>query len=110
MAGVRQVREPIDAARRSVARGVRTPRHWACAAGTPVVSIRELIDLQTQPHQDCGSIDVITRRQLTDVRKRVSQLKALERELGRMLKACAGGRVESGRVLAALNERGRDTG
>jgi len=75
--------------------------------GFPVDSIRELIELQTRPDQDCGSIDAITQRQLADVRKRIARLRSLEHELGRMLKACAGGRVESCRVLAALNERGR---
>jgi len=45
--------------------------------GFPTDSIRELIDLQAQPGEDCGHVDTIARKQLADVRQKLSQLEAL---------------------------------
>jgi len=72
--------------------------------GFPMFSIRELIDLQDNPAQDCGHVDEIANRQLSDVRNRISQLKALEAELERMVDACAGGSVASCKVLETLGD------
>jgi DNA-binding transcriptional MerR regulator len=72
--------------------------------GFPIDAIRELIELQTRPDQDCASVDEIARHQLSDVRNRLRQLKALEKELQRMLRSCAGGQVGDCRVLAALGQ------
>ncbi|HBX94639.1 MAG TPA: MerR family transcriptional regulator, partial [Hyphomonas sp.] len=46
--------------------------------GFPMEAVREMIDLQTQPDQDCTAVDAIAREQLADVRKRLTQLEALE--------------------------------
>ncbi|RIJ26024.1 MerR family transcriptional regulator [Henriciella barbarensis] len=72
--------------------------------GFPIEAIRELIELQTSPDQDCASVDEIARNQLADIRNRLRQLKALETELERMLHSCAGGQVGDCRVLAALGQ------
>ena len=37
--------------------------------GFPTDSIRELIDLQHRPGEDCAHVDVIARRQLADAQK-----------------------------------------
>ena len=55
--------------------------------GFPMEAIRNLMELQAQPDQDCANIDAIARTQLTEVRKRLDQLKALENELKRMISA-----------------------
>jgi len=72
--------------------------------GFPMDAVRELIRLQTEPGSDCGSVDTIAREQLTDVRKRLRQLKALESELKRMISSCEGGKVGECCVMAALND------
>lgn len=71
--------------------------------GFPVEAIRDLIELQALPSKDCSSIDAIARRQLANVRHRLSQLEALEAELKRMITLCAGGSVQSCQVLACLS-------
>ncbi|MEM9496053.1 MAG: helix-turn-helix domain-containing protein [Pseudomonadota bacterium] len=74
--------------------------------GFPMEAIRELMDLQTRPDQDCAEVDAIARCQLADVRKRLDQLEALEAELKRMIKRCEGGKVGECRVMAALCDHG----
>ncbi len=81
-------------------------RH-ARALGFPVETIRELIALQIDPGRDCDSVDAVARKRLADVRERLEQLKALERELERMISACAGGRVGSCAVMSALADHGQ---
>ncbi|MEL6568101.1 MAG: helix-turn-helix domain-containing protein [Pseudomonadota bacterium] len=78
-------------------------RH-ARALGFPMPSIRELVDLQSLPNDSCAQVDEIATRQLTDVRRRLAQLEALEAELERMLSACAGGRVSHCKVLETLGD------
>ena len=72
--------------------------------GFPMDSVRTLIELQTQPDQDCVAVDVIARDQLADVRKRFNQLKALEAELKRMITSCEGGKVRGCQIMNALND------
>ncbi|WP_306253294.1 helix-turn-helix domain-containing protein [Parvularcula sp. IMCC14364] len=71
--------------------------------GFPVEAIRELIQLQTKPGEDCAIVDAIARRHLAAVRHRLSQLEALEGELKRMIVSCAGGEIGSCNVLACLS-------
>ena len=72
--------------------------------GFPMDSVRTLIELQMQPDQDCATVEVIVRDQLADVRKRLNQLEALETELKRMITLCAGGKVGTCQIVAALND------
>ena len=72
--------------------------------GFPIDSIRDLINLQAQPGEDCAHVDVIARRQLADVRQKLSQLEALEGELKRMVSACDGGIISSCKVLESLTD------
>jgi DNA-binding transcriptional MerR regulator len=74
--------------------------------GFPMEAIRNLIKLQAAPGKDCAAVDIIAREQLADVRKRLNQLEALEGELKRMISNCAGGKVGSCQVMAALNDHG----
>jgi len=74
--------------------------------GFPMGAIRDLIKLQAEPGKDCAAFDIIAREQLADVRKRLNQLEALEGELKRMISSCAGGKVGSCQVMAALNDHG----
>lgn len=75
--------------------------------GFPIDSIRELINLQAHPGDDCSKVDVIARRQLTDVRQKLSQLEALEGELKRMISGCEGGKIASCKVMESLSDHGQ---
>lgn len=77
--------------------------------GFPMPDIRELMQLQTEPGQDCTAVDAIAKRQLADVRKRLEQLTALEGELNRMILSCAGGKVGECYVMSSLNDHGECT-
>lgn len=70
--------------------------------GFPMESISELIALQTNPGADCAAVDAIARRHLADVRRRLTQLEALEGELKRMVTACAGGEIGQCAVMTTL--------
>ena len=74
--------------------------------GFPTDAIRELITLQSDPGEDCSIVEAIAEDQLQSVRKRLKQLRALERELKRMVAGCGGGKIETCRIIAALNDHG----
>ncbi len=82
---------------------LRFIRH-ARELGFSVEAIAELIALQTDPDASCTHIDEIARHHLADVRRRLTQLEALEAELKRMVAACAGGRVAACSVLSSLSD------
>ena len=75
--------------------------------GFPVETIRELISLQVNVDRDCAVVNEMARRQLGEVRRRMSKLKALEVELVRMVEACEGGEIGDCSVLAALRDHDR---
>ncbi|MEM1088044.1 MAG: helix-turn-helix domain-containing protein [Pseudomonadota bacterium] len=72
--------------------------------GFPMDAIRELIQLQSEPGEDCSAVDAIAKRQLADVRKRIGQLKSLEGELKHMISSCAGGIIGTCQVMVALGD------
>ncbi|MEL6859775.1 MAG: helix-turn-helix domain-containing protein [Pseudomonadota bacterium] len=72
--------------------------------GFPTEAIRELITLQSNPGEDCAVVEAIAEDQLQNVRTRLKQLRALERELKRMITSCEGGKVCECRIMSALND------
>jgi DNA-binding transcriptional MerR regulator len=72
--------------------------------GFEIIDIRELLALSARPDQSCAEVDVITRRHLSAVERRLAQLSALRGELRRMLDECNHGRVSDCRVLETLSE------
>jgi DNA-binding transcriptional MerR regulator len=72
--------------------------------GFEIIDIRELLALSARPDQSCAEVDVITRRHLSAVERRIAQLSALRGELRRMLDECNHGRVSDCRVLETLSE------
>lgn len=72
--------------------------------GFEIGDIRELLTLSTRPDQSCDEVDVITRRHLSDVERRIAQLSALRVELLRMVNECSHGRVCECRVIETLSE------
>jgi DNA-binding transcriptional MerR regulator len=72
--------------------------------GFEVNDIRELLALSTQPDRSCKEVDVIARRHLLEVNRRIDQLAALQGELRRMVAECGHGRVGECRVIETLSE------
>ncbi len=70
--------------------------------GLSLDAIRELIALSSNKEWSCAKIDEIARRHAEDIRHRIKRLKALEREMERMIKACSVDKVADCRVLAVL--------
>jgi DNA-binding transcriptional MerR regulator len=70
--------------------------------GFPLEAIRELIALSSNEERSCAEIDEIARRHAADIRHRIRRLKALEREMERMIKSSAVDPVADCRVLAVL--------
>ena len=56
--------------------------------GLSLDAIRELISVSTDPCQSCEDADGIARQHLRDLRKKISQLQDLERELSRIVDGC----------------------
>lgn len=70
--------------------------------GFSLDAIRELIALSSNRERSCAEIDEIARRHAADIHHRIRRLKALEREMERMIKACSVDKVADCRVLAVL--------
>ena len=74
--------------------------------GFEVDAIRELLAMSEQPEQSCAKADRIATRHLGEVERRIVQLKALRKELRRMLEECRHGRISDCRVIETLAEHG----
>lgn len=75
--------------------------------GFSIEAILSLIELQEHPDRSCEAADKIATSQLVDVRAKIKQLKALEKELVRISKGCDGSGVsEDCYVLASLSDHG----
>ncbi|MBS0238112.1 MAG: helix-turn-helix domain-containing protein [Proteobacteria bacterium] len=81
---------------------LRFIRH-ARELGFEVDAIRQLLDLSDQPERSCKAADAIARRHLSEIKSRITRLRALEREVQRMLAECACGRISDCRVIDVLS-------
>ena len=73
--------------------------------GFEVDAIRTLLSLQDNPDQSCARADEIAKARLGEVEKRIASLKALRKELRKMVEECACGRVGECRVIETLADR-----
>jgi len=73
--------------------------------GFEVDAIRTLLSLQDDPDQSCARADEIAKARLVEVEKRIASLKALRKELRRMVEECACGRIGECRVIETLADR-----
>jgi DNA-binding transcriptional MerR regulator len=73
--------------------------------GFEVDAIRTLLSLQDDPDQSCARADEIAKARLVEVEKRIASLKALRKELRKMVEECACGRVGECRVIETLADR-----
>ena len=72
--------------------------------GFTIEAIRELLNLADKPDSSCAAADVIARSQLEQVEIRLEKLKALKKELKRMVEECGHGRVSHCRVIEVLSD------
>ena len=73
--------------------------------GFTIESIEMLLDLAGDPHRPCQDVTSIAEANLAAVRSRIAKLRALERELKRLITSCRGGRTEDCRIIEALSPR-----
>jgi DNA-binding transcriptional MerR regulator len=95
-------RRSFDAADLSRLKFIRHAREL----GFEIEDIRELISLSDDPDRSCEKADEAARRHLSEVRRRIASLKALEAELEHMVRHRTG-RVAECRVIEVLADHGK---
>lgn len=70
--------------------------------GFSLADIRQIIQLSDVPGQTCEAVDAIAKQHLEDVERRIAQLKALRKELKRMIGECQLGQIAECRVIETL--------
>ena len=70
--------------------------------GFPIEQIRALLDLSDQRDRPCEAVDLIAREHLAEVERKLTDLKALRRELGALIGQCQHGTVAECRIIEAL--------
>ena len=74
--------------------------------GFDIEAIRTLLTLQDDASQSCASADAIAKARRTEVDQRIRSLKALKRELTRMVEGCRHGRIAECRVIEVMADHG----
>lgn len=74
--------------------------------GFSIGHIRELLALADQQDRDCRSVDDLTRRHVSTIERKITDLTALKHELDSMVESCQGGRVAECGILEALAPSG----
>lgn len=70
--------------------------------GFSIEQIRTLLDLADQKDQSCKAVDAIAREHLAEVKRKLTDLAALRRELESIIGQCRHGTVAECRILEAL--------
>ncbi|MFZ1412963.1 MAG: helix-turn-helix domain-containing protein [Defluviicoccus sp.] len=70
--------------------------------GFSIEQIRTLLDLADQKDQSCKAVDAIAREHLAEVKRKLTDLAALRRELESVIGQCRHGTVAECRILEAL--------
>nr|WP_298410913.1 helix-turn-helix domain-containing protein [uncultured Halomonas sp.] len=72
--------------------------------GFSIEAVRELLEMADHPEMPCDEVDAFAKHHLAEVESRLQRLAALRDELKRMVTQCAGGRVESCRIIEVLSD------
>jgi DNA-binding transcriptional MerR regulator len=75
--------------------------------GFSLDDIRELLTVADQRESSCTAVDAKLAKQLTQVQKRIEDLRALEAEMKRLLESCHGGSIAKCRIIEALYANSR---
>jgi DNA-binding transcriptional MerR regulator len=75
--------------------------------GFGIEEVRELLKLSDNPETSCAAADRIAKAHLEQVELRLAKLKALQKELKRMVEECSHSRVSRCRVIEVLGDHSR---
>jgi Cu(I)-responsive transcriptional regulator len=70
--------------------------------GFSLEEVRALLDMARQRDRDCATVDELAKRHLSDIDRKIDDLKALRRELAGVISSCAGGTMAECRILDAF--------
>lgn len=70
--------------------------------GFSLDDIRNLLELSDQPDRPCEEADVIARKHLDAVERKIASLQVLQAELKRMIDHCIGGTISDCRIIKVL--------
>ena len=70
--------------------------------GFTIEAIRDLISLKLTPGADCADVEKLATRHLSEVDKRLEQLRELKRDLKQMIASCNGGDVSCCTILNGI--------
>lgn len=73
--------------------------------GFTLDQIRALLGLADHKSNDCCAVDAMARDHLSDIDRKIADLKALRRELNDLLGQCKQGTIAECRIIAALSPR-----
>lgn len=70
--------------------------------GFSLDQVRELLTLADDKTRPCGAVDTMAREHLDAIARKISDLEALQRELGGLVESCGHGTVADCRIIDAL--------
>jgi Cu(I)-responsive transcriptional regulator len=74
--------------------------------GFSIEAVRELLRLSDQKRRDCASVGAIACAHVEEIGRKITDLKALRRELRALMSQCDNGKVKECRVIEALSPPG----
>lgn len=75
--------------------------------GFSLEEVRHLLSLSDQKNRSCSSVDAVARKHLSDVERKIADLRALRRELGSIIDRCGRGTIADCRIIEALSPSSR---
>lgn len=71
--------------------------------GFTLEQVRELLDLSKKTDRDCAAVDALALDHLSEIKRKIADLKRLEKELRRISDCCQGGTIGDCRIIEALS-------
>jgi DNA-binding transcriptional MerR regulator len=73
--------------------------------GFTLDQVRALLELADEKEKDCCTVDALARDHLSEVDRKLADLKALRRELSNVIGQCKQGKIADCQILSALSPR-----
>ena len=71
--------------------------------GFSIEQVKALLGLSDQKDRPCEAVDIIAREHLAEVDRKLRDLKALRKELDRLIRQCGCGTIAECRIIEALS-------